>query len=65
MRFRSQFLASQSARCGSIEDHKMTRSDSSWRQLSEVVGAVIGKLEPASTKAGHGTKKLAKTAQSR
>ena len=43
----------------------MTRSDSSWRQLSEVVGAVIGKLEPASTKAGHGTKKPAKTAQSR
>jgi hypothetical protein len=42
----------------------MTRSDSSWRQLSEVVGAMIGKLDPASTKSEQG-KKQGKTAKSR
>ena len=65
MRSRSQFLASHSApRSGSIEDQTMTGTDSSWRQLSEVVGALIGKIEPASTTAGQ-NKKQGKAASSR
>lgn len=42
----------------------MTGTDSSWRQLSEVVGALIGKIEPASTTAGQ-NKKQGKAASSR
>ena len=65
VRSRSQVLASQSAiHDGSIEDQTMTRTDSSWRQLRDVVGALIVKIEPAPTTAGQ-DQKQGKTAQSR
>lgn len=44
----------------------MTGTESSWRQLSDVVGALIGKIEPASTTVTAGqTKQEGKAATSR
>lgn len=65
MRSRSQFLASHSALpSGSIKDQTMTGSNSSWRQLSDVVAAVIGKIEPVPATARQ-DKKLGKATHSR